>query len=232
MKLSDVIALELPLLHWASNAAPEVMLVNTLILPVVVKMIARQEMPQGDDLTHTLCMFGEGVQKLVAFDRSCNEGLAESGKISATLASLLTVSVQLVRAGLKGRDPCVPGQWPTETSVRHSPFEEMVRTGSWGPSFPVCRTMPAFHQDNLTEQARLRISAKNVAKDELKEQSRAMGVACTKKPTKHRALTPGIFTIFCSGCGMCVLFEMMDHAECPLTPFKIFAHRDWTWKKQ
>jgi hypothetical protein len=229
VKLSHVKHIKDCLLHWASNAAPEVMLVNTMIMPVVVKMIAHQEMPLGDDL-NTLCMFGEGVSSLIKFDHHRYPDLAQSGKLSQELTGLLTVSVKLVRAGLVGdglQSKCIPGPWPTLESETYSPFEEMVRTGTWAPGIPLKWTMPTFHQDHLAHQARARSQK---AKEDLNKQLTEMGTACTKKQPRHRALTPGMFTIFCAGCGICVLFEMMDHAECPLTPFKIFAHRDWTWK--
>ena len=41
-------------------------------------------------------------------------------------------------------------------------------------------------------------------------------------------LLPGLFTIFCLRCCVCVGFELMDNPESPATPFKIFAQRAWT----
>lgn len=111
----------------------------------------------------------------------------------------------------------------------------MVRTGVFAPQHAVFQTLPHFKQDYHNEQVRLKAAAKSVQKTaertdavaKLTEQAKLMGLSCSKSKTSHRALTPGIFTVFCAGCGKCVLFEMMDHAECPLTPFRIFSHRAW-----
>ena len=61
----------------------------------------------------------------------------------------------------------------------------------------------------------------------LRDQSKMMGETCNKYKSRQRAITPGPFTVFCRGCGVCEAFEMMPIAESPLTAFRMFAHRAW-----
>jgi hypothetical protein len=216
------------LAHYSSSA-PDLQLINPLTIDVVAKICESRELPEGRDL-ELLSTYAEGVHQLLKHDAAT----AKKGKISKRLQKLLSMSLGVARAGLRGVHPCVTKPWRDDMS----PFERMVRTGTYTTTLHrVIRTLPPFHSDYINEMARLRsarassldkdaLEKINVALAESTEQAKSLG-GCTKFKTSHRALTPGIFTVFCGGCGVCELFELMDHAECPLTPFRIFAHRAW-----
>jgi len=114
-----------------------------------------------------------------------------------------------------------------------SDFDQFVRTCTFAPTHPVLRTLPYFKQDYIAQMSgsSRRKTKKNetkAAREELRRQSEMMGQTCNKYKTKQRALTPGMFTVFCGGCGVCVAFEMMPIFESPVTAFKTFLHRAWT----
>lgn len=183
---------------------------------------------------------------------------AKEGKLSHDLRELLKTSLVLAEAALQLKAPVVrkdieePPHQLTSKPYRPSnpdasPFEVMIRTGSWFPGRPVMRTIPHFLADYIAEMARKSKSASKKAKERMAALEQAMedhvkrihmeGTLCTKFKTLFRALTPGIFAVFCVRCGVCEGFEMMSHAESTLVPFRIFCHRMWRredaeiWKK-
>ena len=40
--------------------------------------------------------------------------------------------------------------------------------------------------------------------------------------------SPGLFTVFCLHCKICVAWELMEDTESPATAFRMFALRAWT----
>jgi hypothetical protein len=120
-----------------------------------------------------------------------------------------------------------------DPSKHQESFEDIVRSASYFPAHPVFRRLPLTKHDAANEYAYDRRqkekSAKtNEALDLLKQQKLETGVCCRKYKEKNSALTPGLFTVFCVRCCVCVGFEMMSDPESPATPFKIFALRAWT----
>jgi hypothetical protein len=161
---------------------------------------------------------------------------AGKGQISIRLKNLLELSLRVAQAGLRGQPDkpgCVSKPWDGGDMTE---FERFIRTGTWAPQHPVIRTLSPFRYDYLNEMARTRqdkntdAAQSKVRVEALKvldEQAKSLGTSCTKFRTSHRALTPGLFTVFCAGCGVCECLEMMDHSECPLVPFRELAHRAW-----
>ena len=112
----------------------------------------------------------------------------------------------------------------------------MIKTGIYAPTHPVIRTFPYFRQDYLSNMSRTsrrnkETNKQNDAREEamhlLRVQSERMGATCNKYKAKHRALTPGLFTVFCGSCGVCEAVELMPSFESPATAFRMFAHRAW-----
>jgi hypothetical protein len=227
--------------HWASGA-PEVKLVPPRLFDVVrevaqtglLSATASHEITNHSDCLY--CLLKEGQNKehmksllLVCLERAsnCLKAKGGQGKMSGR---------QLETAG---------GATRAWKNVFIDGFDEMVRTGTYAPHHPVIRQLPDFRQDYLAEvsKKRSRVVAKEDRTrvlDELRKQAEITGMGCNKYKTKHRALTPGLFTVFCGGCGICEAFEMMPDAESPLTAFRMFAHRAWvtqehnaytTWKR-
>jgi hypothetical protein len=52
----------------------------------------------------------------------------------------------------------------------------------------------------------------------------ALVTGCRKDSYRHSALTPGLFTLFCPH-GICLGFQLMEHAESPKTAFEILVRR-------
>lgn len=217
--------------HWASPA-PEIIMTTVKSMPIVHAMVTERNVPSSRDLAILMDSSG-GIVDLLDHDRTCSR---EKGKISVQLQNLLKVSLRVAQAGLKGEGfKSVPWAWVGEYAWTE--FEQMVRTGTYAPSHPVIRRIPMFHQDYLLEMARKRppskrvqelIGAKKAANEELIEQAAVSGASCTKfLDNMKRALTPGIFTIFCASCGTCEAFELMDHCESTRTPFELFMYRAW-----
>jgi hypothetical protein len=177
---------------------------------------------------------------------------AQEGKprLSSDLRELLKTSLGLAEAALQLKAPVVredirePHQLTSSPYVSskpdRSPFEVMMWTGSWFPWHPVIRTIPECLQDHIARMARKSKSALKKADERMAALEKAAaehvdriqmeGTLCTKYKTSFRAITPGIFAVFCVRCGVCEGFEMMSHAESTLVPFRIFCHRMWTRK--
>jgi len=179
-----------------------------------------------------LNIYGDGLFALIKHDGKLHPVPRAAGMISADMLRLLTVSFSLAKAcGVSDGTAAPLGKFRYSDMA---PFEEMVRTGSFaGAEHPIIRTLPFFRQDYLLQQAAKRTGVKkNAERDEamreLSEQTLKLGATCHKYKTRYRALTPGLFTVFCAGCGMCEAFELMPCAESPLTAFRMFAHRAWT----
>jgi hypothetical protein len=201
----------------------------------VQEIISTRKRPSGEQ-QKSIGLYGEGVTALLKLDAVQFPKVAGEGKISRRLKDLLALSLRVAEAGLRGQPGlpgCVSKPWDGGGMTE---FERFIRTGTWAPQHPVIRTLPPFRYDYNCEMARAR-KDKNIdaaqskvrveALKVLDEQAKSLGTSCTKFRTSHRALTPGLFTVFCAGCGVCECLEMMDHSECPLVPFRELAHRAW-----
>jgi hypothetical protein len=215
--------------HWASGA-PEIKLLPPQLFDIVDGVTQNgilSETAAGEVTNHSDCLY-------------CL--LKESG-VTNDMKNLLRVCLTRARNCLKAkgashgvlskahleRSGGVTRAWK---NVFIDSFDEMVRTGAFAPGHEVIRQLPDFRQDHLAEtsKGRTRRAAKQERAsvlEELRKQAAITGVTCNKYKTKHRALTPGLFTVFCGGCGICEAFEMMPDAESPLTAFRMFAHRAW-----
>jgi hypothetical protein len=225
-----------------------------VIFPLVRKIVEEGLVPVGEDLVRII-KFSSGVYTLIRIDSVLFPQSSEKGptggnhhpQVSDELRYLLKTSLALAEVALLCKAPVVRndiGEPHTLTSKPYQPsnpqasaFEVMVRTGSWFPGHPVIRTLPSFLPDYLAGMSRTSKSVQEKAAKRMAELQEATtkhierinmeGKLCTKHPTSFRALTPGIFAIFCAKCRFCLGFEMMSHAESTLIPFRIFCHRMW-----
>lgn len=228
----------LPILtHWSSQAS-EIKLIPPPVFDKVTDLINTRLVNSLPISKIDIGLYGDALHLLLMHDQweRVGDSTADNSskeKISQHLSELLSRSMELCRASIACKSgPVVSLAWESEWTE----FEEMVRTGVYAPHHPVIRRLPYFRQDRIAERSKVRTRAAADQQrrqedaevlDYLTSQSGTVGVTCNKYKTKHRALTPGIFTVFCAGCGMCEAFEIMMCAESPLTPFRMFAHRAW-----
>jgi hypothetical protein len=200
----------------------------------VQRIIDQQGQLSQNDL-QPIALYADGLHSLVVYDRLVNPLLAEQGKLSSELLSLLKTSLRIAQSSLRSKS-FVQGQPVTKPFDRKShfqtDFEEMVKTGIYAPTHPVMRTFPYFRQDYLAGMSQTRRTKKqSVEREEavhlLRVQSERMGATCNKYKARQRALTPGLFTVFCGSCGVCEAVELMPAFESPVTAFRMFAHRAW-----
>lgn len=197
------------LLHWASPAG-EIKLIPPLVFDLVNEIVETGQIPRGEKL-EKLNLVADGVYQLLKLDRvqaSTGAGGAEgTSQISESMRDLLRVSLEIARAALQSKTPCKTKPYIEVTGA--SEFETFIRTGAWFPNHRVVRTLPGFRFDYNNEMARQSQGKRNgrvntaqkEARDEITEHARNVGSTCTKYKTSYRALTSGIFTVFCGGCG-------------------------------
>jgi hypothetical protein len=221
-------------LQHFSAPDPEIKLIPQILMDsmkVIVSSKGKLPDARGMEKINT---YGDGVYALFKHDAKQHPAERSAGMISEAMLKLLTISCSLVEACKASDDTAQPVGKFWYSSL--PPFEEMVRSGAFaGNDHPIIRSLPFFRQDYLLLQAARRTgqkkdAAKVEAMKELSDQTLLLGATCHKYKTRYRALTPGLFTVFCAGCGMCEAFEMMPCAESPLTAFRMFAHRAWTPK--
>lgn len=145
---------------------------------------------------------------------------------------LLKKSVELARASMCGQSASNQSE-PYTSSRDASEFEDFIRTGTWAPHNPVIRRLPWYRREYENCLSRRRVDKtkdeeKAAAVQTLSEEVKHTGVTCNKYKERHSALTPGLFTVFCLHCKLCVAFELMENTESPGTAFRMFAHRAWT----
>ena len=213
------------LAHWGCPD-PEIKLVPPNVFEEVSRIIREKSASQQD--LQKISVYSCGLHDLIVHDRATHKVVASKGQLSSQLLALLQSSLSKARNSLETGAGCTA---PYSTPL--SDFEEMVRTGSYFPNHPVIRTFPWFMYDfnnriakNKRDEEHYK-NAKLQAKQELHNELGEMGHTCNKHKTSQRSLTPGIFTVFCGGCGVCEGFEMMPVAESPLTAFHVFANRAW-----
>lgn len=225
------------LAHWGCPD-PELKFIPPPVFKIVQDIIDREGLyssptETGTEMVHRISMYADGLHSLIMYDNRVHPDLAQEGKLSPALVALLQRSLGIARSSLKANS-YVQGESVTKPyiSIFATAFEEMVRTGIYAPCHPVMRTFPYFRQDYLAGMSQSRrtnkqSSAKLEAQRLLREQSQRMGATCNKYKTKQRALTPGLFTVFCGRCCVCEAVELMPRFESPITAFRMFAHRAW-----
>lgn len=210
--------------HWASGA-PELVFLPTPVFEAVSTLLSGGELTEQQ--RHQISVYSHGVHLLMLQDES-HRGVSDS--LKALLADSLRIAMRCLVAEVH-----VPSK-EYSTSTKYSPFETMIREGVWAPSHPVTTLLPTYKADILNsiqnEKRRNikqseRAQADKEATDLLVEQHKLRGVTCVKYKTRYRSLSPGLFTVFCLGCGICEAWEMMKCAESPATFFRMLAHRFW-----
>lgn len=192
-------------------------------------------------LTQRISLFADGLSSLIEYDGRTHPELAKEGKLSSQLVSLLRVSLQIAKSSIRNKTECRKDSNGERISVTQpyirsshfqTEFEEFVRTGVYSPKHPAMRTFPYFQQDYLagmsqTRRRNMRDAVKAEAQHLLRVQSERFGANCNKYKVRTRALTPGLFTVFCGPCGVCEYVELMPRFESPVIAFRVFAHRAW-----
>lgn len=187
-------------------------------------------------LMQPINLYADGLHSLIEYDVRMHPLLAEGGKLSSQLASLLRRSLGIAQSSIRDkskRRELDDVTKPFDRSLHfETDFEEFVRTGTYSPAHPVMRTFPFFRQDYLGLMAQNRRTSKRAAaraeaQQLLRVQSEKMGATCNKYKARTSALTPGLFTVFCGSCGVCEYVELMPRFESPVTAFRVFAHRAW-----
>ena len=228
--------------HWASGA-PELILIPERLFTAVEDVIktrhvsksSSQQIAMHSDLL--IRLFKLPISKIEDRDGRCE-------RVSDDLSALLTFSLQRARNCLMavgGSAACsaIRLEKTGASTPWTNPFidanDEFLRTGIWASlDHPVIRKFDfEFRQDLLAERSK-KSSRKDASRDEQKllEQlmieCERMGTLCNKYKSKQRSLSPGLFTVYCGGCGICELFELLPEAESPVTVFRTFVHRAWT----
>jgi hypothetical protein len=152
--------------------------------------------------------------------------------LSPNVLALLQQSLTLSRECLRGNNIACNMSLPYKAPPQHE-FETFLRTGTWAPHNSVMRTLPWFRRDYENYVIRVRrTNVKDKEREEvmrtLREETKRTGVTCNKYKEKNCALTPGLFTVFCLHCKICVAWELMEDTESPATAFRMFALRAWT----
>jgi len=194
--------------------------------------------------TQRISLYADGLSSLIEYDGRVHPEFAKEGKLSTQLVSLLRLSLDIASSSIRGKtnsehrkdghgDPISVTQPYIRSSYFDTGFEEFVRTGVFSPNHPAMRTFPYFEQDYLagmsqTRRTNKRQADKAQAQHLLRVQSERFGANCNKYKARTRALTPGLFTVFCGSCGVCEYVELMPRFESPVIAFRVFAHRAWT----
>lgn len=231
----DVNAIRHVIAHWGC-ADPELRLIPPSVFFEVEQLVASSSIAELGKSLSTIELYADGLHMLMKYDSNINPGLACQGMISPNLATLLTRSLAVAKQGLKAvtsdlDKECITK--PYENPFQGKEFEEMARTGSWFPKHPVIRLFPWFWYDNVAMEGRLarKLTKETQHKEEVlkqrKEDAESYGITCRKHTCSNHGLVPGMFTVFCGGCGACEGFEIMPIAESPATAFQIFTQRAW-----
>ena len=212
--------------HW-SSPAPELKLLPAKLIPTVEKIVEKSLLTP--EHTSLISQHSQGLFNLFRHDiQRLGTQHASSEKVSTRLVQLLTVMLSKAKAGLVAKTTVVTEPWMCDMP----PFENMLRTASYGPSHPVFRRLPFFKYDYYNKQQVARYAKNRQAElegmqSELSKQSVRMGATCNKYKTKKTSLTSGVFTIFCNRCGIIEYFELMCQPESPATPARALLHRVW-----
>lgn len=238
--------------HWCSGA-PEIVLVPAQTFEAVEDVIRNQSV--STSTSQVIGMHSPLLLRVINLSISHDVKDGKRVGVSRSLIDLLTCCLDKAQNGLKAcgglgdNSPQVLKQngasQPWENCFI-DPVDEFFRTGVWTSSqHPVIRILPRMRQDVLAarsnEQYKKSTERNEMALlEKLFSESDLMGSTCNKYKSKVRSLTAGLFTVYCGGCGICELFELLPEAESTITVFETFAHRAWTpqelsayqvWKK-
>jgi hypothetical protein len=241
-----VVSKFLPLLrHWASGA-PEIVLLPVATFSAVSEIIRTAKVSPASAMI--VGLHSPLLQILIDLPLSNRFTGSDRGRrkvgVTPELTTLLKFCLKRAQNCLKacggaGAD-CSAAQLHRKGASNpwQNPFQdsedEFFRTGIWASSdHPVVRTIPKMRHDLLAAQSKEKYR-KKVHQDErehldkLVKECEIMGSTCNKYKAKVRSLTPGLFTVYCGGCGVCEYFELLEEAESPATVFRTFVHRAWT----
>lgn len=249
LKKDENTELILPLVsHWASPS-PEIIIIPVVIMLTVCDIVATKKVTPSQN--SEISTYSEGLRRLIHHDKKANSGRGAQHSsedvlavtISDTLVNLLKEMLSVARsclAGDAGSHTTAP--WPVQSpnlgedgdvSECAEGWEHMIRTGSYFPHHPIFRRLQYCKHDYCNEKTAERKKGKLIHQgkevlQDLQYQIKRMGLTCNKYKEKSSKLTPGLFTVFCACCSVCVGFEVMDNPESPATAFKVFTHRAWT----
>jgi len=228
----------LPLLkHWSSTA-PESLALPVELVPLLRDIITADDPVLQPAQCAQIQRWSRAVYDLllvrvtgVEHPPADTTGYHIDPAVAALLSEMCTLTLKCFEAE-SGDMETRP--WPPRDHVAVHEFEEMIRTASYAPQHPVIRQLPHFRYDRVNAAARRRrctaaLSERDAEFHALLRMSQSMGVTCNKyKDRASSRISPGLFTVFCAGCCVCVAFELMACVESPQTAFNIFALRAFT----
>lgn len=226
--------------HWASGA-PELILIPKRLFTAIEDVIKTCHVSKSS--SEQIAMHSDLLIRLFKLPISKIEDDGRE-RVSDELSALLTFSLQRARNCLMavgGTAACsaIRLEKTGASTPWTNPFidanDEFLRTGIWASlDHPVIRKFDfEFRQDLLAERSK-KSSRRDASREEqilleqLMMECERMGTLCNKYKSKQRSLSPGLFTVYCGGCGICELFELLPEAESPVTVFRTFVHRAWT----
>ena len=221
--------------HYASPA-PELLFLPVQLHKTVQNIVSRATLTVQE--SNMIASLSPGMHRfltVVKNKHSDSEDLTQipgPDDLSPNVLALLQQSLDISRECLRGNQMACNMSLPYKAPSEHE-FETFLRTGTWAPHNPVMRTLPWFRRDYENYVSRvMRTNIKDKERKEamrtLREETKRTGVTCNKYKEKNCALTPGLFTVFCLHCKICVAWELMEDTESPATAFRMFAHRAWT----
>ena len=221
--------------HYASPA-PELLFLPVQLHETVENIVSRALVTVQE--SNTIASLSPGMHRLLTVVKNKHSDAEDLTEIpgpdglSPNVLSLLRQSLALSRECLRGNNIACNMSLPYKAPAQHE-FETFLRTCTWAPHNPVMRTLPFFRRDYENYVSRVRrTNVKDKEREEamrtLREETKRTGVTCNKYKEKNCALTPGLFTVFCLHCKICVAWELMEDTESPATAFRMFALRAWT----
>jgi len=166
---------------------------------------------QGADFEHVRAVLGHVVTTradLALVDRYCpmlSEAVRSKVVSNQSLLALVEDLLASVMRPFDGRVTTAPGPYPAPSEAND--------VLEFFPNHPLIRGSARYSADGKADTARS-AAAKN--DNELS--------GCRKETSRHKTLTPGLFTMFCPH-GICLGFQIMSSPESPRTPFDILVRR-------
>jgi hypothetical protein len=221
--------------HYASPA-PEILFLPAALHSTVQNIISRQVVTVQEG--NTVARLSPGMHRFLAVaKKTLSDADAEDlthcpDTLTPKALELLQKSLDLSRACLQSGKIAGCMSRPYQAPAQHE-FETFLRTGTWAPHNPVIRTLPWFRRDyenyvGTVRRHQVHSQEREEVIQTLRDETKRTGVTCNKYKERHSVLTPGLFTVFCLHCKMCVAWELMEDSESPATAFRMFAHRAWT----
>jgi hypothetical protein len=221
--------------HYVSPV-PEILFLPVQLHKTVENIVSRAALTVQE--SNTMASLSPGMHRFLTVVKNKHSDAEDlthivvPDEISPNVLALLRQSLELSRECLRGNKIACHMSLPYKAPSQYE-FETFLRTGTWSPHNPVMRTLPWFRRDYENYVSGVR--RKNVKDKEraeamrtLREETKRTGVTWNKYKERNSALTPGLFTVFCLHCKICVAWELMEDTESPATAFRMFAHRAWT----